>query len=167
MPFGNNDDFVLNPHFLNGHAATAPPNGVYFDTRDVRGPTLTGPDVYKAWTGLFFPAKVLPSGQFHRLRVVNDPHQACFHMASEGASLFGWLAPPFYPERPFNQGAVGRIFVFAGSGGVGGIPAGPVCGGPPVFRPVRASRTGYGWMIEVDSGGTGKFDMAVMFIEGP
>src|SRR5262249_39016420 len=110
---------------------------------------------------------ILATGQFHRFQVKSDtdPRKANLNFTSEAVSLIGCISPPnFYPERPFNQGNVGRIFVFAGSSK---NPPGPACFFPDIYRPIQGCPTAYGWLIEVDSGGTGVFDMVIFFFHGP
>jgi hypothetical protein len=104
-----------------------------------------------------------PTGTFHRFRVKDDtdPKRAAFNFTSEDTSLIGCITPPNYPERPFNQGNVNRVFVFAGS--FNNMPA---CFNPPQYRPIQACQTSYGWHIQVDSGGTGNYDMDIAFIFG-
>lgn len=166
MPFGKADDFELNPHFLLGGVLTAKPDYFRFDNQDCTGPMKPGGEVFQGHTGLFITAIVLPNGQFHRFQVTIDtnPRHAAFNFTSEATSLIGCISPPYYPERPFNQGNVGRIFVFAGSMG---NPPGPACFNPPIYRPIRGCPTAYGWRIEVDSAGTGNYDMTILFFQGP
>lgn len=166
MPFGIHDDFLLNPHFLSGGVATALPVGYRFDRTDYTAPEQQGRDQFVGHTGMFISAPILQVGQFHRFRVKSDtdPKRAALNFTSEATTLIGCINPPFYPERPFNQGNVGRIFVYAGSMA---NPPGPACFGGPIDRPVRGAPTSYGWLIEVDSGGTGNFDMTVFFFHGP
>jgi hypothetical protein len=126
------------------------------------GPVQQGTDQFAGHTGLFFPAPILPAGQFHHFTVIKDPGRAAFNFTSEAVDLVGCITPPNYPTRPFNQGNVGRIFVFAGSTG-----AQPACFNPPIHRPIRGCPTATGWLFEIDSGGTGNYDMQVVFTPGP
>jgi hypothetical protein len=132
-----------------------PPDEFKFGPSDCSAPPQIGSDSYLSWAGgLFITAKQLPVGQFHRFRVVKDttPQRAFFNFTSEKVSLVAWIAPPFYPERFFNQGGVSRIFVFAVRGG--GI------------IPLKGCKTNYGWFFQFDSG-SGSYDVDVVFIEGP
>lgn len=162
MPFGKEHDYDYNPHFQFGGSATELPDKYHFDDRDCTGPMKLGEDHYGEHTGLFFDAKILPRGQFHRFRVIEDTNASPFNFTSPATSLIGCITPPHYPERPFNQGNQPRIFVFAGSG-----PSGGVCFHPPIHRPIRGCPTSYGWLFEIDSRGTGNYDMTVVFLEGP
>jgi hypothetical protein len=164
MPFGKPDDFALNPHFLGaGGVTTLLPDQYRYNASDATGPVVLGRDQFHGHTGLFISAKVLSTGQFHRFVVRDDPKRAALNFASEGTTHLACITPPNYPERPFNQSNVGRIFVYAGSFKAGG----PCCFHPDIYRPIRGQQTPYGWLIEVDSGGTGQYDMTVLFLEGP
>jgi hypothetical protein len=167
MPFGITDDFERNPHFLSGGVATALPAAHHWDARDCTGPKKPGTDIYLSHTGLYITATQLPVGKFHRFRVHTDPGGAAFNFTSERTSLIGCIHPPHYPERFFNQGDVSRIFVYAGSIHIPPNPPSKACFHPPIYRPIRGCPTAYGWLIEVDSGGTGAFDMTILFFQGP
>lgn len=172
MPFGFDRDYELNPHFLNGGAMTALPDTYKWDLNDCTGAQHPGGDVYQGKTGIWITAKRLPTGQFHRFRVKSDtdPKRVCINFTSERTSLTGCLDfsdPRFYPERPFNQGDVDRIFVYPGNVNLGGGHIKPACSSQDIYRPIRGCPTAYGWHLEVDSGGTGNFDMTVYFLEGP
>lgn len=164
MPFGKGNDYELNPHFLSGGVVTAKPDYYHFNPTDCTGPMKQGGEVFQGHTGLFITASILPTGQFHRFRVEIDPRKAAFNFTSEATSLIGCITPPNYPERPFNQGNVGRIFVYAGSMR---NPPGPACFYPDIYRPIRGCPTAYGWHIEVDSSGAGNYDMTIFFFQGP
>ena len=163
MPFGKDQDFEFNPHFLHGGVATKKPDYMTYSPQGCTGPVQQGGQQFEGRTGLFITATVLPAGQYHRFQVQTDPKNAAFNFTSEATSLIGCITPPNYPERPFNQGNVGRIFVFAGSFRTGG----PACFNPDIYRPIRGCPTAYGWYIEVDSASTGNYDMVVLFFQGP
>jgi hypothetical protein len=166
MPFGKSSagDFESNPHFLSGGVVTALPQKYKYDASDCTGSQVSGGDQYLGHTGLFIHARILHPGQFHRfqVRAATDPKRAAFNFTSEDSTLIGCIWPPFYPERAFNQGNVDRLFVFAGSFGNK-----PACFNPSTYRPIRGCPTAYGWLIEVDSGGTGNYDMTILFLQGP
>jgi hypothetical protein len=134
---------------------------------DCTGPWKLWGDELQGRKGLFISANILPAGSFHRFRVMKDtnPIRAYINFDFEGPhpGAGACIAPPNYPERPVNQGNVGRIFVYAGSSDK---PPGPACGFPPIYRPMRGCQTAYGWLIEVDSGSTGSYDMTILFFEG-
>jgi hypothetical protein len=127
---------------------------------DCTSPPQEGSDGYAGYRGMFLASAPLPSGKFSRFHLVTDanPSSACFIFTSEGTGLVGALYPP-NADRQFNQGNTRRIFVYAGSAGLGH----PACADPPHARPIRACRTGYGWSIGVDSSGTGNYDLTVAF----
>jgi hypothetical protein len=167
MPFGKSNDYERNPHFLSGGVATILPADFHWDASDCTGASKPGGETYLSHTGLFITARILPIGKFHRFRVKaeTDPRRANFNFMSEDTALIACISPPnFYPERVFNQGNAGRIFVYAGSFR---NPPGPACFHPDIYRPIRGCPTAYGWFIEVDSGGTDAYDMTIYFIEGP
>jgi len=158
------DDFTLNPHLLGASGVKTALPVLFTNTQnDCTGAVVIGNDTFQGRNGIFLAAPRIPVGQFHRFQVVTDtnPRRAAFNFTSEAVSLIGCISPPNYPERPFNQGSVDRVFVFAGSS-----QNNPACFGGPDFRPIRACPTSYGWHIEVDSGGTGNFDMIISFIFG-
>jgi hypothetical protein len=93
---------------------------------------------------------------------MSDPRRVAINFTSEAVTLVGCITPPQYPERPFNQGDVDRLFLYANSTG-----SQPACFGAPADRPIRGCPTADGWLIEVDSAGTGDYDVTVLFIEGP
>jgi hypothetical protein len=158
----NANDFLFNPHFLHGGAVTDLSQKATSYPQACTGPVNPGGDQLQGRVGLFITATILPVGHYHRFRVDEgtDPKRACFNFTSEATNLIGAINPPFYPERPFNQGNVGRIFVFAGSAG-----AYPACFNPPAFRPIRGCPTADGWIIQVDSGGTGNYDMTIFYFD--
>jgi hypothetical protein len=128
----------------------------YFDARDCTGAFKPGTDIFVGRAGLFFDARVLPTGKFHTFRVVkdNNPPAAYFNFTSPATSFIACIAPPnFYPERAFNQGGQPRIFVYGSTHCFGGTA-----------RPLRGCPTAYGWLFEIDSKGSG-YDMVVVFIE--
>ncbi len=164
QPTVKTDDYNLNPQFLyQGGCVTVPTGAFAFDATDATAAAIQGFDTFNGLQGIFLAAPQIPTGRFHRFRVKadTDPKRAAFNFTSEATSLIGCITPPNYPERPFNQGAVGRVFVFAGS-----FRNTPACFNPPEFRPIRASQTTYGWYIEVDSGNTGNYDMVIYFYFG-
>jgi hypothetical protein len=165
MPFGKQDDYEWNPHLLNGGAVTSLGSqetpGRSFGPTDCIGPFKEGWETFDGKKGLFLSATRLPKGQFHRIRVIKDtkPKRAYVSFTSKDTSLTACISAPFYPERPFNQGATDAVFIYAGD----------YCFNPSPKRycPIKACQTSYGWYIEIDSSGHGTYDMMVVFLQGP
>jgi len=124
------------------------------DGEECTGQVRQGTDKLEEHTGLLFTAKVLPKGHFHTFKIVSQPNPpvAYFNFTSPSDSLIGCIDKTERSYNPFDS----RIFVFAGDG----------CFHPPHYRPIRGCPTKYGWRFEIDSSGSGKYDMVVQFIEG-
>jgi hypothetical protein len=128
----------------------------YYDERDCTSPLTVGADHgFENYVGTNFPAKVLPHGQFHRLRVVKEPNPNRPAYMTFTANGSGWLAC-LDRDRLYNQGSADHIFIYAGNG----------CFHPPQGREIKSCPTKYGYLF-MPANLDGQFGTVAVFITGP
>ncbi len=130
--------------FALGCQPVAPENTAklpFYDERDCLSPMVVGNDpVYEFYKGITLQGGNLPAGQFHRFRVISEPHpNAPAYLTIVRPN--GWKRCHAGNAGQTTLHSEGNVKVFAGSG----------CFHPPEAREIQGCPTNYGYLLKAMS----------------